>query len=419
MVLTQIAMVAIMTMTPVHMRAHGHGLGEVGLVIGIHIGAMYLPSLATGVLVDKIGRVPMAVASGVTLLLAGVTAAFGPADSLGVLMLALALLGLGWNFGLISGDRARGRRDRSGDPRPYPGQHRRVDRPRRRRRRRGVRHDHGRNELRDPVPGGRRLVARADPRPVLGTATLANARPGATRPRRTDHPPPRKKGAELTTDRNAGTASRATHGTSPKDPHGDPRPDAQQHDTFAFGSTEAPNGPDGDRPERIRAGERDRLIAHLAGIGIDAPVVPYPEHSSIEEGKRLRGDLPGTFTKNLLLRDKKGRLFFVTAFEDTDIDLKSLHTRIGARGRLGFAPAELMAERLRVTPGTATPLGLLNDTENTITLVVDDALADAEQLNFHPMTHDESIGLSWRQFNAFLASCGREPVVVPLGMPLG
>lgn len=103
MVLTQIAMVAIMTMTPVHMRAHGHGLGEVGLVIGIHIGAMYLPSLATGVSVDKIGRVPMAVASGVTLLLAGVTAAFGPADSLGALMLALALLGLGWNFGLISG----------------------------------------------------------------------------------------------------------------------------------------------------------------------------------------------------------------------------------------------------------------------------------------------------------------------------
>ena len=162
-------------------------------------------------------------------------------------------------------------------------------------------------------------------------------------------------------------------------------------------------------------GERDRLIAHLAGIGIDAPVVPYPAHSSIEEGKRLRGDLPGTFTKNLMLKDKKGRLFFVTAFEDTDVDLKGLHTKIGARGRLGFAPADLMFERLRVTPGTATPLGLLNDTENTITLVVDDALADAEQLNFHPMTHDESIGLSWPQFNAFLASCGREPVIVPLG----
>ncbi|MBB2914291.1 MFS family permease [Streptosporangium becharense] len=103
MALTQIAMVAIMTMTPVHMRAHHHGLGEVGLVIGIHIGAMYLPSLVTGVLVDRIGRTPMAVASGITLLLAGITAALAPGDSLGLLIVALALLGLGWNFGLIAG----------------------------------------------------------------------------------------------------------------------------------------------------------------------------------------------------------------------------------------------------------------------------------------------------------------------------
>lgn len=103
MVLTQIAMVAIMTMTPVHMRAHHHDLGDIGLVIGIHIGAMYLPSLITGALVDRIGRTPMAIAAGVTLLLAGGTAALAPGDNMTLLILALALLGLGWNFGLISG----------------------------------------------------------------------------------------------------------------------------------------------------------------------------------------------------------------------------------------------------------------------------------------------------------------------------
>lgn len=103
MILTQIVMVAIMTMTPVHMRHHGHGLGAVGLVIGFHIGAMYLPSLVTGVLVDKLGRAAMAIASGTTLLLSGVIAAFAPGDSMVLLVIALSLLGLGWNFGLISG----------------------------------------------------------------------------------------------------------------------------------------------------------------------------------------------------------------------------------------------------------------------------------------------------------------------------
>lgn len=103
MVLTQIVMVAIMTMTPLHMKHHGHGLSEVGMVIAIHIGAMYLPSLVTGVLVDRIGRNVMSIVSGLTLLAAGILAAVAPGDSMFVLSVALGLLGLGWNLGLISG----------------------------------------------------------------------------------------------------------------------------------------------------------------------------------------------------------------------------------------------------------------------------------------------------------------------------
>lgn len=103
MVLTQVAMVAIMTMaTCAHARALPRS-GQVGFVTGVHIAAMFLPSLATGALVDRVGRLPMVVASGVTLLLAGVVAAMAPGDSLPLLTLALALLGLGWNSGLISG----------------------------------------------------------------------------------------------------------------------------------------------------------------------------------------------------------------------------------------------------------------------------------------------------------------------------
>jgi MFS family permease len=103
MILTQIAMVAIMTMTPVHMRHHHTGLDDVGMVIGFHIAAMYLPSPVTGVLVDRVGRTAMAIASAVVLLAAGVTGAAVPGDSLALTIVALVLLGLGWNFGLITG----------------------------------------------------------------------------------------------------------------------------------------------------------------------------------------------------------------------------------------------------------------------------------------------------------------------------
>lgn len=103
MVITQIVMVAVMTMTPVHMRHNGHSLSDVGMLIGFHIAAMYLPSLVTGILVDKGGRIVMTIAAGATLMAAGIVAAFASADSLFVLIIALALLGLGWNFGLITG----------------------------------------------------------------------------------------------------------------------------------------------------------------------------------------------------------------------------------------------------------------------------------------------------------------------------
>ncbi|MFB7470821.1 MFS transporter [Kitasatospora sp. NPDC056184] len=103
MILTQLVMVAIMTMTPVHMHDHGHGTAASGLVIAIHVGAMYLPSPLTGWLVDRHGPTAVAAASGLTLLAAGLVAAAAPADSVGLLALALALLGLGWNLGLVSG----------------------------------------------------------------------------------------------------------------------------------------------------------------------------------------------------------------------------------------------------------------------------------------------------------------------------
>ena len=103
MIVAQLIMTAIMTMTPVHMGHYGHDLSKVGLVIGFHIAAMYLPSPLTGLLVDKFGRTTMAIASGATLLSAGLVAAFAPADSLLLLILALVLLGVGWNFGLLTG----------------------------------------------------------------------------------------------------------------------------------------------------------------------------------------------------------------------------------------------------------------------------------------------------------------------------
>ncbi|MDD7967816.1 MFS transporter [Actinomycetospora sp. DW7H6] len=109
MIVTQLVMVAIMTMTPVHIISHGHGVAAAGLVIGVHVAAMYLLSPLSGWIVDRWGSPAAAVLAGIVLLASGLLAALAPTDSLVALTVALALLGLGWSLGLLSGTTALAR----------------------------------------------------------------------------------------------------------------------------------------------------------------------------------------------------------------------------------------------------------------------------------------------------------------------
>ena len=102
MMISQAAMVAVMTMTPIHMKDHGHSGQLTGYVIALHICGMYLFAPIVGRLADSWGRVPV-ILSGAGILLAGtlVSAVAGPKPS--VLFLGLFLIGLGWSGGMIGG----------------------------------------------------------------------------------------------------------------------------------------------------------------------------------------------------------------------------------------------------------------------------------------------------------------------------
>jgi Ala-tRNA(Pro) deacylase len=158
----------------------------------------------------------------------------------------------------------------------------------------------------------------------------------------------------------------------------------------------------------------NRLFDRFAELGITAPTVPYPAHKTVEEGKQLRGEMSGRFTKNLLLKDKKDRLYLLSIDEDRALDLKTLHTHIGASGRLGFAAQDRMTELLGVAPGALTPLGLINDRDRVVVPIIDASLMDAEQVNFHPLVNDRSTGLSPAELLMFIASCGHEARIVDL-----
>ena len=103
MAASNLAMVAVMTTTPLHMEDAGESLAAVGVVISLHVGGMFLPSPVTGVLADRFGRLPVIAAGGAALIAAGALAAISPGDENILMAIALVMLGLGWNFGLVGG----------------------------------------------------------------------------------------------------------------------------------------------------------------------------------------------------------------------------------------------------------------------------------------------------------------------------
>ncbi|MDE8346756.1 MAG: YbaK/EbsC family protein [Acidocella sp.] len=165
---------------------------------------------------------------------------------------------------------------------------------------------------------------------------------------------------------------------------------------------------------KVSGSPRDRLFAHLGDLAIATTTLPYPAHQSVEEGKALRGKMPGQFTKNLLLRDRKNTLFLVVAGEDQTIDLRTLHISIGAQGRLGFAPAAQMETVLGVMPGALTPFAIISDGDAKVRVVIDANLLDADQVNFHPLVNTETTGIRPDDLIKFIRSSGREPIIVNL-----
>ena len=103
LVAVQFVMVLIMTMTPLHMSDHGHELGSVGLVISAHTFGMFALAPVSGRLTDRFGALPVIFAGTAIVALSGILSAVAPPEAELGLLVALFLLGWGWNLGFVAG----------------------------------------------------------------------------------------------------------------------------------------------------------------------------------------------------------------------------------------------------------------------------------------------------------------------------
>lgn len=157
---------------------------------------------------------------------------------------------------------------------------------------------------------------------------------------------------------------------------------------------------------------RDGLMAYLDGLGIAHSTVEHPPLRTVADSQALRGALDGGHTKNLFLRDRKERHFLVTVHEDAVVDLKTIHTLIGASGRVSFGKEETLMELLGVVPGSVTLFGLVNDTDGRVTVVVDEGLLENATINAHPLTNQATTSVSREDMLRFIEATGHRPLIL-------
>ena len=153
------------------------------------------------------------------------------------------------------------------------------------------------------------------------------------------------------------------------------------------------------------------LAETFSRFGIDTVTYQHRPVFTVAEGEDFKKLIPGGHTKNLFLKDKKDKIWLVTALDETVIDLKKLPARINA-ARLSFGSAPLMEQVLGVTPGSVTPLALLNDLQRQVSPVLDEGLMRHDLMNCHPLRNDRTTCLKPQDLVKFMKNLGYDPLIV-------
>lgn len=151
--------------------------------------------------------------------------------------------------------------------------------------------------------------------------------------------------------------------------------------------------------------DSEQLLTHLETSEIQYAIEEHARIYTMAESDELVLTLEGMRCKNLLLRDRKGRHYLLVTTPQKSVDLAALSTTLGC-GRLSLASTERLFELLGVTPGSLSPLALINDQAQQVKLLVDDECAGSTAYLFHPIDNSASVQISQEMFRVFLGGTG-------------
>lgn len=152
----------------------------------------------------------------------------------------------------------------------------------------------------------------------------------------------------------------------------------------------------------------------LKQLGIQYVKHEHPAVFTVEESKKIDLKMKGGKTKNLFLRNKKGDIHYLVTIEhEKKADLKDLRQKLG-ESKLSFASPERLKEHLGLTPGSVSLLGLINNADKKVIVVIDKDLWKNDVICCHPNTNTATLEIGRADLQKFFDWCGNEVLFLEL-----
>ena len=144
----------------------------------------------------------------------------------------------------------------------------------------------------------------------------------------------------------------------------------------------------------------------LMALGIEYELHEHPPLPTIEEAVKYWKTMDATHCKNIFFRNHKGNRHYLVVIEHKQtLAIHDLEKRL-KQGKLSFASPKRLHKYLGLEPGSVSPFGLINDTENHVHLFLDENLQSSEKISFHPNKNTASLILAFDDFLKYLESIG-------------
>ncbi len=173
--------------------------------------------------------------------------------------------------------------------------------------------------------------------------------------------------------------------------------------------------PSGRLADGTRPATPENLFQRLQELGIPCETAHHPPVFTVEEAQAARSEMTGGHTKNLFLRNKKGRMWLLVCDEERKLDLKELGQKLEA-GRFSFGSPDRLMQYLGVFPGAVSPFAVINDREGQVRLVLERSLLAIPELNFHPLDNSMTTRIATLDLIRFLEEVDHAPELVDLGL---